>query len=274
MKIDVLISTLNDGIRSASNICLEPRDDVQYIIIHQYTDESYLTIPKKLQRKDVRIYHFPERGICKSRNKALSLAESDIAIIADDDVKYNPEYFNKIKEYYEANKDMSVGCFMIKTPPGEPSYKQYPSKMQDLRKQLVSISSIEVTFRPAVINKNCIRFDELFGLGSGLAGGEEVLFINDCLKKNLGVFFIPEYIVEHPYESTIKKAPKYHSSRNKVVGAIDFRLNGKMAFLNSFYYTFRFSPQLLKNKKNPFSYLKERVSGCFYIYNNSRGMHK
>ena len=41
-----------------------------------------------------------EKGLSKSRNKAINNATGDICIIADDDVTYSDDYIEKIRQAY------------------------------------------------------------------------------------------------------------------------------------------------------------------------------
>lgn len=265
MKLSVLISTIDTGINNVSKILLDTRNDVEYIISHQYRDEKFLLIPPELIRSDVIISQIPGKGLTISRNNAIRLANGDICVIADDDVIYTNEYFDTIKEAYSTS-NFDLICLKIYTGEGQPQYKNYPNE----RKRITSIleyspSSIEITFlKDPVIKKN-ILFDERFGMGSWLNGGGENLFVHDAIEKGLNVEFIPEYIVQHPFESTIKSFPIYAKRRVRVLGALDARLDGAISIPKAFYEVVRSFPKLIKNKKNPISYLMERLSGVAYI---------
>ncbi len=265
MTLEILISTIDTGITKISDILLPFRPDVKYIVSHQYQDEKYLPIPKELIREDVLVSQIPGKGLTKSRNNAIRLATADICVIADDDVRYTDEYFDTILDVYQ-NNDVNVACFMINTGEGNPKYKNY-SNNEIIIKSLKdhAPSSIEITFRLKPVLEKEILFDERFGLGSWLAGGEENLFIFDAINKHLLVKFFPHYIVQHPFESTIKSFPKYHQRRVKVGGALDARINGWFSIPKAFAGTLKFLPDLIRNRKNPFIYLYERLSAAIYI---------
>lgn len=222
MKLSVLISTIDSGIDNLKNILLSPRHDVEYIISHQFTDEKYIYIPAYLIRDDIIISQIPGKGLSRSRNNAIKHAPGDIALIADDDVRYKPEYFDRVIEAYRDN-DVDVACFKIKTPDGEQEYKAYPNKQFKIADfDTYSPSSIELTFKLDVIRRNKIQFDERFGLGTFIPAGEENIFIKQCIRKNLNIRFFPEFIVEHPYDSTTKILPKNHVDRIKVSAGYDY----------------------------------------------------
>lgn len=265
MNLDILISTIDRGIERISNILLPVRSNVRYIISHQYTDEQYLPIPRELLRDDVLVSQIPGKGLTKSRNNAIRLATGDVCVIADDDVRYTNEYFDKIINAYQGGTYDMI-CFKINTGIGNPEYKNYPQKpikISSLKDH--TPSSIEITFKRKLILDIKIEFDERFGLGSWLNGGGENLFVYDAIKQGLKVGFIPEFIVEHTFESTIKSFPKYAQRRVRVNGALDARLNGLISIPKAFLATIKYSPDLIRNKKNPFVFLFDRIAGSLYI---------
>lgn len=265
MTLNVLISTIDNGIKTINRILLSFRNDVKYIISHQYRDDKYLTIPKELLRDDVIVSQIPGPGLCKSRNNAIKLASGDICVIADDDVRYTHDYFDSILCVYE-DDSIDIACFKIFTGHDGSSYKKYPAEVYLINSNSTySPSSIEITFRLLSIHQKGILFDERFGLGTFLAGGEEAIFITDALKAKLKIQFYPHYIVQHPFESTIKSFPKYHQKRIRVIGAKDSRINGYVSLLKTFAATLKYLPDLLKNKKNPLLYVYQRLSGNIYI---------
>jgi len=261
MTVNVLISTIDDGIEKIFDLLLTKREDVFYTISHQYTDKRYNYLPEKLKRTDVFVSHIPGRGLAKSRNNALRLASGDICLIADDDVRYEQDSFDIIKKTF-ASREIDVGCFMINTGEVGRPYKKYPATKVKLKNvKQFSPSSIEIAFKLTSILKNGVEFDERFGLGTNLPGGEDKIFINDCIQKRLNVYFFPAFIVLHPYISTTRKLPKYDRNRIIVSGAIDARINGKLAYLKAIAKTVKLSLDLLHHKKNPFQYLHEKLIG-------------
>ena len=270
MILDILISTIDKGIEEVPSILLPARSDVRYIVSHQYTDEQYLPIPRELLRDDVLVSQIPGKGLTKSRNNAIRIATGDVCVIADDDVRYTNEYFDKIIDSDRLGI-YDIICFKINTGDGNPEYKNYPLKQIIINSLKDHVpSSIEITFKRKLIVENCIDFDERFGLGSWLNGGEENLFVYDAIKKGLKVGFIPEYIVEHPFESTIKSFPKYAQRRVRVTGALDARFNGLISIPKAFIATIKSSPDLIRHKKNPFVYFFDRIAGSIYILKSTK----
>lgn len=264
--ISILISTIDERIKQVNDVLLEPRKDVEYIISHQYTSEEYKEIPEELFRKDVTISQLKGRGVTRSRNNALTLVKGDVGLFADDDVTYRHRYIDKVKKVFQDNPDLDVALFKIKTGPGEREYKHYPDHKKQITNDVFSISSVEIAFRISRIKDSGLTFDERFGTGHDLLiGSEEKIFIEDCIEQGLNIVFFPEYIVEHPYDSTIKSVPKFDKRKNWLTGAYDCRKNGSLALPKAFFGTLKILPDLLRHKVNPFTYFYHRLSAVIYI---------
>ncbi len=267
LKINILICTIDDGIQNLYKM-LEPFNEaVEYKISHQYRDEKFMSIPENLRRKDVTISQIAGKGLSRNRNNALKMTDGDIAVIADDDVKYLPDSFKIITDTFINDTQLDVACFKIKTPDGETEFKAYPKVESVLKKHRHHyISSIEIAFRVESVKAKNILFDERFGLGSEkIPDAEEIVFIKDCIKSGIKVKFFPEYIVQHPFENSGRGTP-YSSTRNRVKGAYHARVLGWKAVPVAVAETLVRLPVLLINKRNPFVYLYERLNSIRYIF--------
>lgn len=266
MSLNVLISTIDDRIEQVESVILERREDLKYIISHQYTDTKFIYVPNKLVREDVVISRLQGKGVARSRNNVIKLADADIVLFSDDDVKYTHEYFDKIIKIFSDDPLLDVGVFKIKTPEGDPEYKKYPSKAMKLKRLPFSVGTIEIACRIERVREFGIWFDERFGLGNNfLVGSEESIFIIDCIKAGLNVWFYPEYIVQHPFISTIKSVPKYDIRKVSMNAAYDARINGWMSVPKVFIRTMFWLPDLIRHKKNVFAFLNESLKAVFFI---------
>src|SRR5699024_517025 len=144
-----------------------------------------------------------------------------------------------------------------------------------MKERLFAVSTLEIVYNIEKINNLGVCFDERFGLGNELLiGSEETIFLEDCLKKNARVLYVPEYIVEHPHDSYIKSIPKYDKRKNWVTGAYDCRTNGKKALIKAFLGTLKITPDLWRHRTNPFTYLYHRLSAVIYILlTNKKSRH-
>ncbi len=233
MKLDVLICTLDEGIARVPDILLPPRDNVAYVVSMQYTREDYQQlIPAELQaRPDVRIVTLQGKGLSRNRNNALQAAQGDIALIADDDVRYCDAYFDRVIKAFEENENVDIAQFKIKALDGGyikdyPAYSYtYPHVPRGMY-----VSSIEIAVRTAT-TRDKIHFDERFGLGSPyfICGEEEVLFYN-AYQQGLTITYYPWFVVETTSDSTGSRT--YSDERVMMAkGAINYYLHGAWAWL-------------------------------------------
>ncbi|MFH5833518.1 glycosyltransferase family A protein [Halalkalibaculum sp. DA3122] len=272
--INILISTIDSGIYNLDKVILGQQEGIYYIVSHQYTDEQYRRTPSFLEREDIRVSHIPGRGVTKSRNNAIRLADGDIGLFADDDVTYAKNNFETLERVFEEHPEVDVALFKIQTGPGEPPYKRYPEKSITYQ-DAPSVGTVEMGFRIPKIKEKKIRFDERFGAGQPLLiGSDERLFVQDCIDAGLTVRYFPEYIVHHPYENTVKKIPKYDKRLIWVTGGVDCRLNGPLALVKALLGTLKIVPDLIRNKVNPLFYFYHRISAVIYILKTNKGPHE
>ncbi|RPA66587.1 glycosyltransferase family 2 protein [Cyclobacteriaceae bacterium YHN15] len=266
LKLNVLVSTIDDGIEKIKNLILPPRLDVNYIVSHQYTDEKFKSIPIEIKRSDILVSQIPGKGVTKSRNNTIRLTKGDIAVFSDDDVSYTFEFFDNIIDTFKSNPNLDVGIFKIKTPEGQPEYKEFPKEVIHYKKKAPSAGTIQIAFRVNPVLKKNLFFDERFGAGNTfLIGSDEQIFLQDCINAGLIVKYFPEYIVIHPYESTVKSIPHYDNRRIRVTGGLDARTNGPISIIKAFFGTVKFLPDLIKHRKNPLVYFWERFRAAVYI---------
>lgn len=264
--LNILISTIDSGIDNLKNVILDSREDVSYIISHQYTHDKYRYIPKELLRKDVVISQIEGKGVTKSRNNAIRMSDGKIGLFSDDDVTYTDQYFNNVIETFKEDDTLDAVIFKMKKPGDLPDHKNYPKAPKLLKKLPFSIGTIEIAINIDKIKEKGIFFDERFGAGQELLiGSDENIFVLDCIKKDLNVWFFPKYVVTHPYQSTIMSISKYDKRRVSVIGAYDARINGIIALPKAFWDTIKLLPDLKNYKKNPLLYLKERLFAASYI---------
>ncbi|EPL1602606.1 glycosyltransferase [Acinetobacter baumannii] len=245
-NVCVLLSTMNNKIP----LFLKKNSGVS-VVINQTKDLNFVGF------NNIAFHNFNEKGLSKSRNRAILLANSKYCCIADDDIYYVDDYKEKIIKSFDAIPDADVLVFQIYTPEGLPykKYKNYIFKMNKF--SIMKVSSIEIIFnREAILSKN-IRFDESFGLGSLFKSGEENIFLADCLKNGLNIYAVNENLVFHPFESSGKIInDNFFYDR----GAVFFRIYGFfIANLLYFYFSFKKS----KNKRQALSNLILMYKGLF-----------
>ena len=134
-----------------------------------------------------------ERGLSRSRNMAIGRAEADICILCDNDVEYLPDYETRIMDGFARHPDADLIVFYIKR-----KEKPVPNFKRSKRMRHISVLKIfspEIAFKRKSIEG--LHFDERFGAGSGkYIRGEENIFLYDCLKKGLKIYYEPVMIAE------------------------------------------------------------------------------
>ncbi|AMM27891.1 glycosyltransferase family A protein [Acinetobacter pittii] len=225
------------------------------VVINQTKDLDF-TDPS-----NITFYNFNEKGLSKSRNRAISLANDKYCCIADNDIYYVTDYKEKILNFFNTIPDADILVFQIYTPEGYPykTYKDYIYKMNKF--SIMKVSSVEIVFnKESILSKN-IGFDERFGLGSFFKSGEENIFLSDCLKSGLNIYAVNQKLVFHPFESSGKIInDNFFYDR----GAVFFRIYGfLMANLLYIYFSYKksskkryFLSNLFLMYKGLFNYLK------------------
>ena len=187
METEVLVSTMN--LKSQQEL-VKKLNVKKNVIINQTSDIN--NVKDVIYGKN-RLYSYNERGLSKSRNKAIMNSNADICIIADDDLKYESDYEEKIKNGYKKYKDAGIIAFYVDNV----DKKFEKKKRKEGKINLISsmkIQSVQITFkRKSIIDKK-IKFNELFGTGTELYSGEENIFLADCIRNNLKIYYIPEKI--------------------------------------------------------------------------------
>jgi hypothetical protein len=151
---------------------------------------------------DPRVLTFAERGLSRSRNRALDAASATLCVIADDDVRHVSGFREIVIESFDADSRADIITFQIVTPDGEP-FKRYADRAcWHGPRSLLRVSSVEIAFRREAVLRAGLRFDESFGLGAKWPTGEELIFLQDARRAGLRIRYIPVPIAIHPSESS------------------------------------------------------------------------
>ena len=193
MKLEVLISTMHQtdfSLAENMNITSDA------LIINQCDKDDYHE--KKIKNGCIRMISVNDRGLSKSRNLAIDNSDSDICVIADDDLKYHSGYKDLIINSYKKYPDADIITFDVpSTNQMRPTASLKEGKVDFLHS--MKIASYQITFKRTSIVDNNISFNELFGAGSKYTCGEENIFLSKALKKGLKIYFVNQNIaiVDH-----------------------------------------------------------------------------
>lgn len=136
-----------------------------------------------------------ERGLSKSRNNAIKMAQSTICLLADDDIVYVNNYDKIILDEFKRFPDADIIAFQVEGIETEfKNYRTSPHKINYLTS--MKVSSVEIAFKLESIKKAGVQFNELFGSGAKYCMGEESIFLFQCLKKKLKIVYVPVKIAD------------------------------------------------------------------------------
>ena len=148
MRLDLLISTIDGGINSLDKVLLPETPKVSYKVSHQVTRDEHKALPLFLERSDVEVARLKGRGLSRNRNHSIEMATGDMALLADDDVRYKEEYFTNVCRAFKEDPALDVACFKIYVPGGEEAYKDYALESYLLSEESHHyISSVEIAFK-------------------------------------------------------------------------------------------------------------------------------
>ena len=191
MTVEILICTLDEGIMRGPQELMPPQEGVGYVVSMQWTKESSLElVPECLrERGDVTVSYLQGRGLSRNRNNAISHAQGDILVLADDDNRYTPEFISTIRAAYLSHPDVDIITFQCLDYEGHLVH-EYPA---------MYVCSCEMTFRRRVTT----RFDVRFGLGSRMfCAGEEQVWMKDAESAGWKALYVPKPIVMTSADTT------------------------------------------------------------------------
>jgi glycosyltransferase involved in cell wall biosynthesis len=244
-NLEVLISAMN-----LSDISIVKKTNIQTdaVLINQSNFNNYEVLQSN--SSNVKFFSTTERGLSNSRNKAIEIASSDICLLCDDDEYLYDQYENLILKAYSDFPDADLIAFKFKYP-----RKKYSNSSKKIGFFNAStISSVELTFKREKIIKSKIKFNKYFGAGSLYAAGEENIFLFDCLKKGLKIYYVPIEIGSVKQEEStwfLGFNEKYFFDK----GAWLSECFPKLKYLLVFYVLFRFNKLSELSSKSTFKFL-------------------
>lgn len=197
MKIQVLVATMNQQDHSL----LEKMNIQTDAIVGNQCDRNEVEHFMHEEHK-IAWYSFSERGVGLNRNNALLRATADIGMFADDDMIYVKSYPEIVNKAFEEIPDADIIVFDLRYPNDD---RRPITKTKRLRKKdCMRFGAARFAVRLSKIHLNGISFNICFGGGAKYSSGEDTLFLNDCLKKDLKIYSYPAVIahLQEEREST------------------------------------------------------------------------
>ena len=190
------------------------------IIINQSNSFSYHET--SINSSTIKWYEFSERGIGLSRNTGLMRASADIIQFADDDMVFTDTYYEDVLAEYEKHPEADVILFSNRCL----NKNRMPYQVSEFgrvnRIEGVKFGGARITARREKLLYNNITFSLLFGGGARYGAGEDVTFIQDCLKAGLKVYKSPTIVstMEQNTSTWFKGFDKkYYKDKGALLGA-------------------------------------------------------
>ncbi len=195
------------------------------VMVNQCDSESSLQSPSD----DLRIFHYAETGISRSRNKALSHARGDIFLITDDDVELLDGFDRTLEEAFRKYEDADIITFQSVNEQGRMRKSYSAAPHWHSIKTLMRVSSIEIALRRKSFDGHTLPFDERFGLGASWPTGEETVFLSDALQQGRKILYVPRPIVRH---ADLSSGRSLHGNASVITakGAMLYRIFGWKAY--------------------------------------------
>lgn len=180
MTVQLLISTMNqedDSLIEKMNIFTDA------IVINQCNKTAFHEFDYNGHK--VEWFDCEERGVGKSRNKALMTAKADICVFSDDDMIYGNDVMKNVRDVFESLPEADIIAFNVNGL----ACCEKQRRLHTWNAFKYGACSFAVR-RKAVLHKR-ISFSLLFGGGAEFSCGEDTLFILDCLKHGLKMYESP-----------------------------------------------------------------------------------
>lgn len=187
MRIQVLVAAMNQNDHSLINKMNIKTDAIVGNQCGFNSVEIFNIGDQKIQ-----YLNFAERGVGLNRNNTLMRADADICLFADDDMVYEDNYSEIIKNAFQRYPDADVIVFNLKEQVITRKVITKECKVGYLN--YLRYGTARIAIRLASIKKYGIYFNQCFGGGTEHRHGEDNLFLNACLKSKLKIYAVPEYI--------------------------------------------------------------------------------
>ena len=191
-SIEILISTMNakNG-KQAISLIKKMNITSNALIINQITDKDIN--PFELSNKKTRLLSYREKGLSRSRNRAINNSNGELLLISDDDLSYQGNVEDTIKAAFKKYPKADIIAFYVESDnPNNKKQRLKEGRVGFLRS--MKIQSVQLCIKKESITNSKISFDERFGTGTERYMGEENIFLFDCLKHGLKIYSYPQKI--------------------------------------------------------------------------------
>ncbi|MEZ8743220.1 glycosyltransferase family 2 protein [Vibrio sp. 10N.261.49.A5] len=222
LAFSTLLHTAPSLIERLNRIELSPK--ISIVVIVQNLQNKGHKLPN-LNRGEVHIYK--EKGISRSRNRAIEKSNTDYIWFLDDDVELVMSGVEEVLEFLEEESPdaMTVRIGSLEKPTD--FYKEYQKNLTGYKNSQImamKVSSIELIVSKEYITTNGIKFQENVGLGTQFPCTEENIFVLDLLKRKARFFFSEIVAVLHTtkMDQRLKISEGHYKARGQLLKYLPF----------------------------------------------------
>ena len=188
MKLEVLVSAVN---AEPKELIKKMNISSSAVLINQCGKEDTDVFPAV--NGNVRVFSFEERGVGKSRNRAIENAKGDILLFSDDDIVYNADYEKVVLEEFANHKEADLLFFNVEVCEARRTYWNEDYKRVHIW-NAGRYPAYSIAIKKEALDKSKVKYSTLFGGGAKYSCGEDSLFIKNCLDAGLKLFRTPAVI--------------------------------------------------------------------------------
>ncbi len=188
MKLQVLVATMG---RQDTTIAEQMNIRCDAVIANQ-ADRAEILCEDTAHGK-VKMITTPTRGVGLNRNIALTAADGDILLMADDDMVYREDMPEQVLAAFEEHPEADVILFGLEMTKEGKVYETRTEPWHRLRvRNAMRYGAARMAVRHSALLDRNITFHQRFGGGCPFSAGEDSLFLKNCFDCGLRVY-------AHPY---------------------------------------------------------------------------
>ncbi|MBE7061005.1 MAG: glycosyltransferase [Clostridiales bacterium] len=200
------------------------------------------------------------RGVGKNRNIALTYADAEICLFADDDVKYVDDVEKIVVGEFEKCRKADIIIFHLATDSEIRKQRVYPKTRKHRRFEKMPWGGFRIAFRLDSIKKANLWFTTLFGGGCVFPSGEDSMWLTDAKKAGLTFYVSNKTIGKVSFEESTWFTgvdEKFYYAKGVYYKAV----HPKTFRLWAMYFAFRTSSFSGLSFKNRLKWMKRGVVG-------------
>lgn len=195
MSVQLLISCVDKNI---PELITKLQLEGAAVIVNQCSEDR----EEHLEKGPVDVYYRKERGVGRSRNLALSKADTDICLFGDEDIVYKKGYEALIEAEFAAHPEADGILFQVEVTPERKTYQNDAWGRVGLF-NCGRYPAYSMAFRREKLQNTGVTYSLLFGGGAPYSNGEDSLFLRQVIKAGMRIYKSPVCIGEEiPRPST------------------------------------------------------------------------